>query len=249
MFPWQVMTESDSSEFSFVFRQVYLTMYVNNDYRLETEKNYHVCQLGCRRIWTSGFHKWVEENVKTLQERGVAYINANSSTEGNYILRVDCTPLLFQLVYKLTKEVYLIFGENHDSHIDFKEIFCGLSAVAEDLWLKDRNELHVDLSNIVEDTLNVHDTTKNCLTLLDDADHRLEYLKIQDEQHLVIEVCIALDDETVTCQVPLCEDLSVCCLVLIILMLPTIQDLSIFLPGELRHSLLVSITGRQTVIT
>ncbi|KAB1272325.1 Ubiquitin carboxyl-terminal hydrolase 32 [Camelus dromedarius] len=213
MFPWQVMTESDSSEFSFVFRQVYLTMYVNNDYRLETEKNYHVCQLGCRRIWTSGFHKWVE------------------------------------LVYKLTKEVYLIFGENHDSHIDFKEIFCGLSAVAEDLWLKDRNELHVDLSNIVEDTLNVHDTTKNCLTLLDDADHRLEYLKIQDEQHLVIEVCIALDDETVTCQVPLCEDLSVCCLVLIILMLPTIQDLSIFLPGELRHSLLVSITGRQTVIT
>ncbi|XP_072813023.1 putative N-acetylated-alpha-linked acidic dipeptidase isoform X3 [Vicugna pacos] len=93
-------------------------MYVNNDYRLETEKNYHVCQLGCRRIWTSGFHKWAEalcpvtlssymfkENVKTLQERGVTYVNANSSTEGNYTLRVDCTPLLFQLVYKLTKEV------------------------------------------------------------------------------------------------------------------------------------------------
>ncbi|XP_072813022.1 putative N-acetylated-alpha-linked acidic dipeptidase isoform X2 [Vicugna pacos] len=79
-------------------------MYVNNDYRLETEKNYHVCQLGCRRIWTSGFHKWAEENVKTLQERGVTYVNANSSTEGNYTLRVDCTPLLFQLVYKLTKE-------------------------------------------------------------------------------------------------------------------------------------------------
>ncbi|EGV94931.1 Ubiquitin carboxyl-terminal hydrolase 32 [Cricetulus griseus] len=29
---------------------------------------------------------------------------------------------------------------------------------------------------------------KNYLTLLDDEDHRLEYLKIQDEQHLVIEV-------------------------------------------------------------
>ncbi|XP_032330182.1 ESX-1 secretion-associated protein EspK-like isoform X5 [Camelus ferus] len=42
-------------------RQMYLcTMYVNNDYRLETEKNYHFCQLGCRKIWTSGFHKWAE---------------------------------------------------------------------------------------------------------------------------------------------------------------------------------------------
>ncbi|XP_072811189.1 N-acetylated-alpha-linked acidic dipeptidase 2-like isoform X1 [Vicugna pacos] len=139
MFPWQVMTESDFSEFSFVFRQMYLTMYVNNDYKLETEKNCHFCQLGCRKIWTSGFHKWAEalcpvtlssymfklchngnsaaesaviypmwssaeENVKTLQEREVAYINADSYTEGNYTLRVDCTPLLFQLVYKLTIE-------------------------------------------------------------------------------------------------------------------------------------------------
>ncbi|XP_072813004.1 uncharacterized protein [Vicugna pacos] len=126
MFPWQVMTESDFSEFSFVFRQMYLTMYVNNDFKLETEKNCHFCQLGCRKIWTSGFHKWAElchngysaaesaviypmwssaeENVKTLQEREVAYINADSYTEGNYTLRVDCTPLLFQLVYKLTEE-------------------------------------------------------------------------------------------------------------------------------------------------
>ncbi|XP_072813324.1 putative N-acetylated-alpha-linked acidic dipeptidase [Vicugna pacos] len=87
-----------------IWRQMYLTMYVNNDYKLETEKNCHFCQLGCRKIWTSGFHKWAEENVKTLQEREVAYINADSYTEGNYTLRVDCTPLLFQLVYKLTIE-------------------------------------------------------------------------------------------------------------------------------------------------
>ncbi|XP_072813497.1 uncharacterized protein [Vicugna pacos] len=120
-------------------RQMYLTMYVNNDYKLETEKNCHFYQLGCRKIWTSGFHKWAEalcpvtlssymfklchngnsaaesaviypmwssaeENVKTLQKREVAYINADSYIEGNYTLRVDCTPLLFQLVYKLTKE-------------------------------------------------------------------------------------------------------------------------------------------------
>nr|XP_045748663.1 N-acetylated-alpha-linked acidic dipeptidase 2 [Mirounga angustirostris] len=45
------------------------------------------------------------ENAKTLQERSVAYINSDSSIEGNYTLRVDCTPLLYQLVYKLTKEI------------------------------------------------------------------------------------------------------------------------------------------------
>ncbi|KAM9657896.1 N-acetylated-alpha-linked acidic dipeptidase 2 isoform 1-T1 [Trichechus inunguis] len=52
-----------------------------------------------------GSTEWAEENVKTLQERSVAYINSDSSIEGNYTLRVDCTPLLYQLVYKLTKEI------------------------------------------------------------------------------------------------------------------------------------------------
>ncbi|XP_069422526.1 N-acetylated-alpha-linked acidic dipeptidase 2 [Ovis canadensis] len=52
-----------------------------------------------------GSTEWAEENVKTLQERSVAYINSDSSIEGNYTLRVDCTPLLHQLVYKLTKEI------------------------------------------------------------------------------------------------------------------------------------------------
>nr|XP_031528496.1 paired mesoderm homeobox protein 2B-like isoform X2 [Vicugna pacos] len=41
-------------------RQMYLIMHVNNDYKLETEKNCHFYQLGCRKIWTSGFHKWAE---------------------------------------------------------------------------------------------------------------------------------------------------------------------------------------------
>ncbi|XP_057408921.1 N-acetylated-alpha-linked acidic dipeptidase 2 isoform X3 [Balaenoptera acutorostrata] len=52
-----------------------------------------------------GSTEWAEENVKSLQERSVAYINSDSSIEGNYTLRVDCTPLLYQLVYKLTKEI------------------------------------------------------------------------------------------------------------------------------------------------
>ncbi|XP_048651975.1 N-acetylated-alpha-linked acidic dipeptidase 2 isoform X2 [Marmota marmota marmota] len=52
-----------------------------------------------------GSTEWAEENVKILQERSVAYINSDSSIEGNYTLRVDCTPLLYQLMYKLTKEM------------------------------------------------------------------------------------------------------------------------------------------------
>ncbi|XP_072467505.1 N-acetylated-alpha-linked acidic dipeptidase 2-like isoform X1 [Notamacropus eugenii] len=52
-----------------------------------------------------GSTEWAEENAKILQERSIAYINSDSSIEGNYTLRVDCTPLLYKLVYNLTKEV------------------------------------------------------------------------------------------------------------------------------------------------
>uniref|UniRef100_A0ABM5FW75 N-acetylated-alpha-linked acidic dipeptidase 2 isoform X1 n=2 Tax=Pogona vitticeps TaxID=103695 RepID=A0ABM5FW75_9SAUR len=52
-----------------------------------------------------GSTEWAEENVKILQARAVAYINTDSSIEGNYTLRVDCSPLLNQLVYNLTKQI------------------------------------------------------------------------------------------------------------------------------------------------
>nr|XP_014343985.1 PREDICTED: putative N-acetylated-alpha-linked acidic dipeptidase isoform X2 [Latimeria chalumnae] len=52
-----------------------------------------------------GSTEWAEENAKVLQDRGVAYINADSAIEGNYTLRVDCTPLLQKLVYNLTKDI------------------------------------------------------------------------------------------------------------------------------------------------
>ncbi|XP_052525712.1 N-acetylated-alpha-linked acidic dipeptidase 2-like isoform X1 [Tympanuchus pallidicinctus] len=52
-----------------------------------------------------GSTEWAEENARVLQERAVAYINADSSIEGNYTLRVDCTPLLYKLIYNLTKEI------------------------------------------------------------------------------------------------------------------------------------------------
>ncbi|KAJ1119839.1 hypothetical protein NDU88_008024 [Pleurodeles waltl] len=52
-----------------------------------------------------GSTEWAEEKAKVLQDRGVAYINTDSAIEGNYTLRVDCTPLLYNLVYELTKEI------------------------------------------------------------------------------------------------------------------------------------------------
>uniref|UniRef100_A0A8C8BI65 Glutamate carboxypeptidase 2 n=1 Tax=Otus sunia TaxID=257818 RepID=A0A8C8BI65_9STRI len=52
-----------------------------------------------------GSTEWAEENARILQERAVAYINTDSSIEGNYTLRVDCSPLLYKLVYNLTKEI------------------------------------------------------------------------------------------------------------------------------------------------
>ncbi|XP_052033846.1 glutamate carboxypeptidase 2 isoform X2 [Apodemus sylvaticus] len=52
-----------------------------------------------------GSTEWAEEHSRLLQERSVAYINADSSIEGNYTLRVDCTPLMHSLVYNLTKEL------------------------------------------------------------------------------------------------------------------------------------------------
>ncbi|KAG2456727.1 NALD2 dipeptidase, partial [Polypterus senegalus] len=52
-----------------------------------------------------GSTEWAEENAKVLQDRAVAYINADSSIEGNYTLRVDCTPSLNTLVYNLAKQI------------------------------------------------------------------------------------------------------------------------------------------------
>ncbi|XP_066535317.1 N-acetylated-alpha-linked acidic dipeptidase 2 [Hoplias malabaricus] len=52
-----------------------------------------------------GSTEWAEENAVMLQERAVAYINADSGIEGMYTLRVDCTPSLHTLVYDITKQV------------------------------------------------------------------------------------------------------------------------------------------------
>uniref|UniRef100_A0A8C9VRE3 Glutamate carboxypeptidase 2 n=1 Tax=Scleropages formosus TaxID=113540 RepID=A0A8C9VRE3_SCLFO len=52
-----------------------------------------------------GSTEWAEEHAKILQERAVAYINADSAIEGMYTLRVDCVPSLHTLVYDVTKKI------------------------------------------------------------------------------------------------------------------------------------------------
>ncbi|MCI4385582.1 hypothetical protein PGIGA_G00052080, partial [Pangasianodon gigas] len=52
-----------------------------------------------------GSTEWAEENAKMLQQRAVAYINADSAIEGMYTLRIDCTPSLHTLAYDITKQV------------------------------------------------------------------------------------------------------------------------------------------------
>ncbi|KAK5616575.1 Glutamate carboxypeptidase 2 [Crenichthys baileyi] len=52
-----------------------------------------------------GSTEWAEDNARLLQERAVAYINADSAIEGMYTLRVDCTPSMHTLVYDITKQI------------------------------------------------------------------------------------------------------------------------------------------------
>ncbi|XP_074072534.1 N-acetylated-alpha-linked acidic dipeptidase 2-like isoform X4 [Macrotis lagotis] len=70
-----------------------------------------------------GSTEWAEEHAKVLQERSIAYINSDSSIEGNYTLRVDCTPLLYKLVYRLTKEI-----DSPDDDFEHKSLY--------ESWLK-----------------------------------------------------------------------------------------------------------------
>ncbi|KAF6720902.1 Glutamate carboxypeptidase 2 [Oryzias melastigma] len=51
-----------------------------------------------------GSTEWAEDNARLLQQRAVAYINADSAIEGMYTLRVDCTPSLHTVVYDVTKQ-------------------------------------------------------------------------------------------------------------------------------------------------
>eukprot|EP00064_Thunnus_orientalis_P018319 superscaffoldBa00004180_g18416 len=63
----------------------------------------HETARSAGRLLSKG--EFLSDNAKLLQERAVAYINADSAIEGMYTLRVDCTPSLHTMVYDLTKQI------------------------------------------------------------------------------------------------------------------------------------------------
>uniref|UniRef100_A0A7N6FGR6 Glutamate carboxypeptidase 2 n=1 Tax=Anabas testudineus TaxID=64144 RepID=A0A7N6FGR6_ANATE len=79
-----------------------------------------------------GSTEWAEDNAKLLQERAVAYINADSAIEGMYTLRVDCTPSLHTLVYDITKQI--ASPEEGEEGVSLYE-----SWHKRDNWTNDRN--------------------------------------------------------------------------------------------------------------
>lgn len=52
-----------------------------------------------------GSTEWVEQYVKNLGTRAVAYLNMDMAIEGNYSLRILATPLMQSVVYDATKTV------------------------------------------------------------------------------------------------------------------------------------------------
>ncbi|XP_017286527.1 N-acetylated-alpha-linked acidic dipeptidase 2 isoform X1 [Kryptolebias marmoratus] len=79
-----------------------------------------------------GSTEWAEDNARLLQERAVAYINADSAIEGMYTLRVDCTPSLHTLVYDLTKQI--VSPEEGEEGVSLYE-----SWHKRDKWTNDRD--------------------------------------------------------------------------------------------------------------
>ncbi|EDO42931.1 predicted protein [Nematostella vectensis] len=52
-----------------------------------------------------GSTEWVEDNLHTLYQRGIAYINVDSPVRGNYTFFAWASPLLNQVLYEATKLV------------------------------------------------------------------------------------------------------------------------------------------------
>lgn len=65
------------------------------------------CSWGAEEYNLAGSTEWVEDNLKLLQARAVAYININQVVLGNETLSVTASPMLYQIVFNATKEVSL----------------------------------------------------------------------------------------------------------------------------------------------
>ncbi|XP_070538244.1 putative N-acetylated-alpha-linked acidic dipeptidase [Ptychodera flava] len=63
------------------------------------------CTWGAEEYGLIGSNEWVEENMKSLIPRGVAYINVDAPLMGIHYLRVSATPNLKEVVFNAARKV------------------------------------------------------------------------------------------------------------------------------------------------
>lgn len=63
------------------------------------------CSWGAEEFGLFGSVEWVEQNAKTLQDRGVVYINTDVAVGGNYVLVSQNCPLLSKVIFSWAKRV------------------------------------------------------------------------------------------------------------------------------------------------
>ncbi|XP_048259315.1 N-acetylated-alpha-linked acidic dipeptidase 2-like [Haliotis rufescens] len=63
------------------------------------------CSWGAEEYGSLGSSEWVEEYMKNLGARTVAYLNVDTAVSGNYSLSMGATPLLNRPVYDAAKQV------------------------------------------------------------------------------------------------------------------------------------------------
>lgn len=63
------------------------------------------CSWGSEELNLMGSTEWLEENIKSINSRAVAYINVDILAVGNETVSVASSPLLYQTVFNATKRV------------------------------------------------------------------------------------------------------------------------------------------------
>lgn len=63
------------------------------------------CSWGAEEYGLIGSNEWIEQYVKNLAARSLAYINVDIAVEGNHTIYIAGTPLMYQTLYDATKKV------------------------------------------------------------------------------------------------------------------------------------------------
>ncbi|XP_023932658.1 N-acetylated-alpha-linked acidic dipeptidase 2-like [Lingula anatina] len=63
------------------------------------------CSWGAEEYGLIGSWEWVENFVKNLNQRAVAYLNVDIAVQGNYSMRASSTPSLHKIIYESSKKI------------------------------------------------------------------------------------------------------------------------------------------------